>query len=85
MGRWGLVTHAGVIDANYRGEVKVLVQNVTTEPISVESRTRIAQLLLLPAVDAEMIKQRYLQPTRRGEAGFGSTGEREEARGSERW
>ena len=80
----GLVTHAGVINTNYRGEVKILVQNVTTAPMRVDPQTRIAQLLLLPSIEAEMVQQKWLPSTRRGEQGFGSTGEKQEEAGSHR-
>ena len=80
----GLVTHAGLIDSDYRGEIKILMQNVTTAPMRVDPQTRIAQLLLLPSIEAEMVQQKMLPPTSRGERGFGSTGEKQETAESQR-
>jgi len=64
----------GTIDADYRGEVKVLLVNLGAEPFEVEVGTRIAQLVLAPVGAAELHVSTELRPSERGEGGFGSTG-----------
>lgn len=72
--RAGLTTLAGVIDAGYRGEVKVPLLNTGPRPYRIEVGDRIAQLLVqaVPAVDVQAVER--LEETARGEAGFGSSG-----------
>jgi dUTP pyrophosphatase len=64
----------GTIDADYRGEVKVILINLGSEPVTIKRGDRIAQLVL--AIPVQMRPQRVLsvQATKRGESGFGSTG-----------
>jgi dUTP pyrophosphatase len=64
----------GTIDADYRGEVKVLLVNLGTEPFAVTRGMRIAQLVFSPVAQAAMQMVQSLEPTGRGEGGFGSTG-----------
>jgi dUTP pyrophosphatase len=66
----------GTIDADYRGEVKVLLVNLGSEPVTIRPGDRIAQLVVhrLPAV--ELVEADSLRETRRGSGGFGHTGER---------
>jgi dUTP pyrophosphatase len=66
----------GTIDADYRGEVKVLLVNLGSEPVTIRPGDRIAQLVVhrLPAV--ELAEADTLRETRRGSGGFGHTGER---------
>lgn len=66
----------GTIDADYRGEVKVLLVNLGSEPVTIRPGDRIAQLVVhrLPAV--ELVEADTLRETRRGSGGFGHTGER---------
>lgn len=70
----GLDTSAGVIDCDYRGEVKVLLCNGSHERKTVHAGDRIAQLLILPVGMPNVIEVDALPPTARGENGFGSTG-----------
>ena len=70
----GLVAHAGVIDSDYRGEIKVLLQNTTATLQSIHKGTRVAQLILLPLVQTRMKIATNLTNTQRGKMGFGSTG-----------
>ena len=70
----GLHCLAGVIDAGYRGEVKVVMINHGKEPFEVEAGMRIAQLLVQPVVRVEVEEKDSLEETKRGEGGFGSTG-----------
>ncbi len=70
-----LVNTPGVIDAGYRGELRVLLLNTdTSEPFIVEPGMRIAQLLVVPSVQVEVVEATELSATVRGDGGFGSTG-----------
>ncbi|MFP4636043.1 MAG: dUTP diphosphatase [Nitriliruptoraceae bacterium] len=64
----------GTIDAGYRGELKVLLINLGAELVELDAGDRVAQLLLQPVGDAEVVEVDQLDPTDRGEGGFGSTG-----------
>jgi dUTP pyrophosphatase len=64
----------GTIDADYRGEVQVLLINHGQEPFTVESGERIAQLVISPVAQARVVLVEELDATERGSGGFGSTG-----------
>jgi dUTP pyrophosphatase len=64
----------GTIDADYRGEVKVLLVNLGPEPFSVTRGTRIAQLVIARVARARLVETAELAVTSRGTGGFGSTG-----------
>ena len=64
----------GTIDADYRGEVKVLLVNLGPEPFSVTRGMRIAQLVIARAARARLVETAELAVTSRGTGGFGSTG-----------
>ena len=64
----------GVIDADYRGEVKVALHNDTNEHRVISGGERIAQLVVIPYVNVELFEVDKLSNTERGEGGFGSTG-----------
>ena len=64
----------GTIDADYRGELKVLVVNLGAEPIEISRGMRIAQLVISPVAQAEISVVEDLDATERGTGGFGSTG-----------
>jgi dUTP pyrophosphatase len=64
----------GTIDADYRGELKVLVINLGSEPIEITRGMRIAQLLICPVAQAQITLVDDLDSTARGTGGFGSTG-----------
>ena len=64
----------GTIDADYRGEVQVLLINHGTEPFVVERGARIAQLVVASVASARLVESSTLENTRRGADGFGSTG-----------
>jgi len=70
----GLKTMAGVIDAGYRGEVKILVYNLSNQPYTVQARTKIAQMLIQPVEQKRILEVPELDDTSRGAGGFGSTG-----------
>jgi len=64
----------GTIDADYRGEVKVLLANLSTQASTVRSGDRIAQLVIAPVARAQLVEVTSLPETARGSGGFGSTG-----------
>ena len=64
----------GTIDADYRGELKVLLINHGEAPFVVERGTRIAQLVVAPVVRPTLVAVQCLDDTTRGLSGFGSTG-----------
>ena len=64
----------GTIDADYRGEVKIILANLGKEPIEIHDQDRVAQLVLAPVVLARLEVVSELGSTLRGEGGFGSTG-----------
>ena len=64
----------GTIDADYRGEIKVILVNFSNEEFTVEKNARIAQMVLCPIVQAELEEVDELPVTSRGTGGFGSTG-----------
>jgi dUTP pyrophosphatase len=64
----------GTIDADYRGELKVLLVNLGSAPVVIERYMRIAQLVIAPVSPAQLELVAALDDTARGGAGFGSTG-----------
>ena len=64
----------GTIDADYRGEVKVILVNHGNRPFAITRGMRIAQLLIAPVVTAVFVEAAELPGTERGTGGFGSTG-----------
>ena len=64
----------GTIDADYRGELKVLLVNLGAEPFEVRHGERIAQLVLAPVALLEPLEVEELPAAERGDGGFGSTG-----------
>lgn len=71
-----LLNTPGTIDADYRGEVKVIVINLGQEAIEIKDQDRIAQMVLCPVVQADLVLVEELGDTARGAGGFGSTGVR---------
>ena len=69
-----LANCVGVIDSDYRGEVKVPVINHSSEPYTIKAGERIAQLVIMPVDLCEYGFSDELDKTERGEGGFGSTG-----------
>jgi len=70
----GMVNAPGTIDADYRGEIGVLLVNHGQAPVSFARGERIAQLVVAPVVQATIEVAEELSDTGRGEGGFGSTG-----------
>lgn len=64
----------GTIDADYRGEVGVILFNMSDEEFTVENGERIAQLVFAPVLQVEWDESESLSETERGVGGFGSTG-----------
>ena len=64
----------GTIDADYRGEIKVILINLGKENFIVEKGLRIAQMVVSPVIQVELKEVDELENTARGEGGFGSTG-----------
>ena len=64
----------GTIDADYRGELKVILINLSDKVFVVEKGLRIAQMVLCPVVKAKLKEVTKLEDTERGSGGFGSTG-----------
>ena len=64
----------GTIDADYRGEVGIILLNAGTEPFIIHRGDRIAQMVIAPVLQAGWVEVATLDETARGEGGFGSTG-----------
>ncbi|HZF52528.1 MAG TPA: dUTP diphosphatase [Polyangiaceae bacterium] len=64
----------GTVDADFRGELRVLLVNHGTEGFVVKRGDRIAQLVICPVAEGELVEAEALEGTSRGEGGYGSTG-----------
>ncbi len=71
----GLTTLAGVIDPGYRGELKIVLTNLTASPQTIAPGHRIAQLRIVQRIQALFEETDTLEEAPRGAAGFGSTGQ----------
>ncbi len=69
-----LLNSPGTIDADYRGEIRIIIANLGQKPYTIERGDRIAQMIIAPVTRAEWDVVSELQDTARGEGGFGSTG-----------
>lgn len=69
-----LMCHPGVIDSDYRGEIKIKIFNLSNEPRSILKHSRVAQLLIQPYLPVTVLVEDTLETTGRGAGGFGSTG-----------
>ncbi|NIG52009.1 dUTP diphosphatase [Chitinophaga sp. Cy-1792] len=69
-----LLNTPGTIDADYRGEVKIIMINLSTEPQTIQPGDRIAQMVVAPFVQATIEPVEILSTTDRGTGGFGHTG-----------
>lgn len=69
-----LVNTPGTIDSDYRGEIKVLLINLGSEPVRLHRGERIAQLVFAPVASVEIEERTALGDTERDSGGFGSTG-----------
>lgn len=70
----GIQIMGGVIDSGYRGEIKVILYNSEPYFYTVNSGDRIAQMVILPVPEIELVEAEELSDTVRSDAGFGSTG-----------
>ena len=70
----GVTTLAGVIDPGYRGELKVVLTNLSASTVEVAAGDRVAQLRLVQRIEAEFQEVDELEEAPRGLGGFGSTG-----------
>lgn len=69
-----LLNSPGTIDADYRGEIGVILVNLSNDPFTIENGERIAQMVIATFEQATWIPVEELSQTQRGEGGFGSTG-----------
>jgi dUTP pyrophosphatase len=69
-----LLNTPGTIDADYRGEIKIILINLSNEPQTIQHGDRIAQMVVAPFVQATLAEVRELSDTDRGTGGFGHTG-----------
>jgi len=72
--KFGLKVMGGVIDAGYRGEVKIVMHNLSSADYHVEKGMKVAQMLIQPVMQMPLAEVSELDSTPRGEGGFGSTG-----------
>ncbi|MFN8369706.1 MAG: dUTP diphosphatase [Bacteriovoracaceae bacterium] len=69
-----VVNAPGTIDADYRGEIKIILGNISMTEVKINHGDRIAQMVLAPVAKAELIESVTISETLRSEGGFGSTG-----------
>ena len=74
----GILNSPGTIDADYRGEIKVILFNFNKRPFKIKNRDRIAQIVFNRVERAEFEPVKQLKKTKRGSGGFGHTGKRYE-------
>ena len=74
MAKRGIKTAGGIIDAGYRGEVHIVLWNLSKDPIQVKPGERIAQLMIIPIATPTVMEVSELDETARGAKGFGSSG-----------
>lgn len=74
----GITVHntPGLIDSDYRGEIKVILVNLSNTPYTINPGDRIAQLVITKVERVEFVEVSQLDETERGEGGFGSTGKK---------
>ena|SRR5690242_10697118 len=66
----------GTVDSDYRGEIKIILINLSSEPHTINSGDRIAQMIVAKVEKAQLIEVERLETTGRGEGGFGHTGKK---------
>ncbi len=69
-----ILNSPGTIDADYRGEIQVVLANLGNAPVTITRGMRVAQLVVAPVVRAQILEVASLDKTQRGSGGFGSTG-----------
>ncbi len=71
-----LLNAPGTIDSDYRGEIRVILANLGSEPATIQRGERIAQLIFAPVARARLERTSQLPPSERRDGGFGSTGKK---------
>ncbi len=66
----------GTIDSDYRGEIKIILVNISDKEHLIEHGDRIAQMIIQPVIKAEWIEVKILNESKRGVGGFGHTGKK---------
>lgn len=76
LGKKGIVLGnlVGLIDSDYQGEIKVLIWNRGDNAVTIDNMDRIAQLVIVPIVQAQFEIVEHFEKSQRGQGGFGSTG-----------
>ncbi len=74
MGAKGIRVLGGIVDAGYRGEVQVILINLTNQPLSISKGDKVAQILIIPIRYSPIHETTNLDDTARSAGGFGSTG-----------
>ena len=69
-----IVNAPGTIDADYRGEVGVILINLGRKPVIIKPGDRVAQLVISPVASVKLVERTTLKKTKRGRGGFGHTG-----------
>jgi dUTP pyrophosphatase len=70
-----MVNTPGVVDSGYRGEVRIVLINLDpSEPIEIARGDRVAQMVIVPVAEVDVVESDELPPSVRGEGGFGSSG-----------
>ena len=69
-----VINTPGLIDSNYRGEIKIGLINTSKKDFNILKGDRIAQLFIVPVCDVEVVETEELSESNRGDAGFGSSG-----------
>ncbi|HOZ01555.1 MAG TPA: dUTP diphosphatase [Candidatus Syntrophosphaera sp.] len=70
----GILNSPGTVDSDYRGEIKVILVNASTEPVTVKPAMRIAQLVVCPVAEVQFEESDTLGGSCRSDGGFGHTG-----------
>jgi dUTP pyrophosphatase len=70
----GIATTAGVIDAGYRGEILILMTNLSDAPVELKAGEKIAQMIPVPVLTGAVETVEFLEASARAQKGFGSTG-----------
>ena len=71
-----ILNSPGTIDSDYRGEIKILLINLGQDKFVIEHSSRIAQLIITPIIQVKLKVVLALNKTKRGQSGFGSTGQK---------
>lgn len=69
-----IITLGGIIDSDYRGELIVILHNLSNKTFTVKKHEKVAQLVCFPHIDCKIRKTTELSPTERGTKAFGSSG-----------